>query len=148
MLEARAMQAGDLPAVLAIERMAYPHPWSRGIFEDCLAIGSYECRVYEEQGELCAYSVMSWGAGEAHLLNICVHPERQGRGLGREVLQQVIGRAREKAADSLFLEVRVSNTGARKLYESAGFNEIGQRFDYYPAARGREDALVFALPLL
>ena len=148
MLEARAMQVDDLPAVLGIERMAYSHPWSRRIFEDCLAIGGYECRVYEAQGILCAYSVMSWGAGEAHLLNICVHPERQGRGLGREVLRQVIGRAREKAADTLFLEVRVSNTGARRLYESAGFSEIGQRVDYYPAARGREDALVFALPLL
>jgi len=148
MLQARPMSKADLPLIMAIEERAYPHPWSQGIFEDCLKISAYECCIYEDQDGLCAYSVLSTGAGEAHLLNICVRPERQGLGLGRAVLQQVIERAREKGADTLFLEVRVSNDSARRLYESAGFNEIGQRFDYYPADQGREDALVFALPLL
>ncbi|WP_457673944.1 ribosomal protein S18-alanine N-acetyltransferase [Thiolapillus sp.] len=148
MLEARPMQTRDLPAVMAVECLAYSHPWSQGIFEDCLRVKGYDCRVYEREQTLVAYTVMSWGAGEAHLLNICVHPDHQGQGLGRQVLEQVVERAREKGADSLFLEVRVSNEGARGLYESMGFNEIGQRFDYYPADKGREDALVFALPLL
>jgi ribosomal-protein-alanine N-acetyltransferase len=142
------MRESDLAVVMSIEEQVYPQPWSRGIFEDCLRVRNYECRVYEGEDELCAYSVMSWGAGEAHLLNICVRPERQGRGLGRAVLDQVIARAREEEADSLFLEVRLSNQPARRLYEAAGFNEIGRRFDYYPSHRGREDALVFALPLL
>ncbi|BAO44737.1 ribosomal protein S18-alanine N-acetyltransferase [Thiolapillus brandeum] len=148
MLHARPMLETDLPAIMAIEEQAYPHPWSQGIFEDCLKVSAYECRVYEDEGELCAYTVVSSAAGEAHLLNICVRPGRQGQGLGREVLDQVIARTRENGADTLFLEVRVSNNSARRLYESAGFNEIGQRFDYYPADQGREDALVFALPLL
>ncbi|WP_456372426.1 ribosomal protein S18-alanine N-acetyltransferase [Thiolapillus sp.] len=148
MLGARPMLEADLPTVMAIEEQAYPHPWSRGIFEDCLRVKAYECLVYEDGNDLCAYSVMSWGAGEAHLLNLCVRPERQGQGLGRAVLEQVIQLARDKAASNLFLEVRLSNRAARHLYESAGFNEIGRRFDYYPAHNGREDALVFALPLL
>ncbi len=141
------MADADLPAVMRIEEQVYPHPWSRKIFHDCLRTG-YECLVYEVSQEILAYSVMSAAAGEAHLLNLSVHPQQQGNGLGRQVLRRVIQRARERPADTLFLEVRVSNQVARRLYESEGFNEIGQRFGYYPADNGREDALVFALPLL
>ncbi|WP_456413371.1 ribosomal protein S18-alanine N-acetyltransferase [Thiolapillus sp.] len=147
MLSDRPMADADLPAVMRIEEQVYPHPWSRKIFHDCLRTG-YECLVYEASQEILAYSVMSAAAGEAHLLNLSVHPQQQGNGLGRQVLRRVIQRAREKPADTLFLEVRVSNQVARRLYESEGFNEIGQRFGYYPADNGREDALVFALPLL
>ncbi|WP_456417322.1 ribosomal protein S18-alanine N-acetyltransferase [Thiolapillus sp.] len=143
----RPMADADLPAVMRIEEQVYPHPWSRKIFHDCLRTG-YECLVYEVSQEILAYSVMSAAAGEAHLLNLSVHPQQQGNGLGRQVLRRVIQRARERPADTLFLEVRVSNQVARRLYESEGFNEIGQRFGYYPADNGREDALVFALPLL
>jgi len=147
LLSDRPMADADLPAVMRIEEQVYPHPWSRKIFHDCLRTG-YECLVYEASQEILAYSVMSAAAGEAHLLNLSVHPQQQGNGLGRQVLRRVIQRAREKPADTLFLEVRVSNQVARRLYESEGFNEIGQRFGYYPADNGREDALVFALPLL
>ncbi len=146
MLEARFMTENDLTSVMLIEEQIYTHPWSRTIFSDCLQTG-YECRVYEDTSVILAYSVMSAAAGEAHLLNLGVHPQHQGKGLGRFVLRQVIEHAGEKA-DTLFLEVRASNRVARRLYESEGFNEIGQRFNYYPADKGREDALVFARPLL
>ncbi|WP_456407081.1 ribosomal protein S18-alanine N-acetyltransferase [Thiolapillus sp.] len=140
------MSEADLTSVMAIEERIYSHPWSRMIFSDCLDTG-YDCRIYETEQEIMAYSVMSSAVGEAHLLNLAVHPLHQGKGLGRFVLRSVILQAREKA-DTLFLEVRASNQIARQLYESEGFNEIGQRFDYYPAENGREDALVFARPLL
>ncbi len=146
MLSARLMTEDDLVPVLGIEVQNYSHPWSKTIFSDCLHTG-YDCRVYESAHEILAYSVMSAAAGEAHLLNLSVHPQQQGRGLGRFVLRQVIQQA-QKRADTLFLEVRLSNHVARQLYESEGFNEIGQRFNYYPADHGREDALVFARPLL
>jgi len=146
LLEARFMTENDLTSVMLIEEQIYTHPWSRTIFSDCLQTG-YECRVYEDASVILAYSVMSAAAGEAHLLNLGVHPQHQGKGLGRFVLRQVIEHAGEKA-DTLFLEVRASNRVARRLYESEGFNEIGQRFNYYPADKGREDALVFARPLL
>ncbi|HID46022.1 MAG TPA: ribosomal-protein-alanine N-acetyltransferase [Chromatiaceae bacterium] len=140
------MTDDDLESVLTIEEQVYTHPWSRTILRDCLRTG-YECLVYEASREILAYSVVSVAAGEAHLLNLSVHPQHQGKGLGRLVLRRVIRHAGEKA-DTLFLEVRVSNQVARQLYESEGFNEIGQRFNYYPAKKGREDALVFARPLL
>ena len=146
-MQVRMMTDADLTAVMEIEKQNYTHPWSRTIFSDCLCTG-YECRVYQAQNQIQAYSVMSAAAGEAHLLNLSVDPQHQGKGMGRWVLRQVIVHARENAADTLFLEVRASNYIARQLYESEGFNEIGQRFDYYPAEQGREDALVFARPLL
>ena len=145
-MQVRLMSDADLPRVMAIEEKIYSHPWSRVIVNDCLRTG-YECQVYETTQEILAYSVVSSAAGEAHLLNLGVHPLHQGKGFGRFVLQNVIQQARGKA-DALFLEVRASNHIARRLYESEGFNEIGQRFEYYPAESGREDALVFARPLL
>ena len=72
----------------------------------------------------------------------------QGQGLGRRLLQHLIAEAGRKEADTMFLEVRASNRAASSLYDSAGFNEVGQRRGYYPAEGGaREDALVLALSL-
>ncbi|HEC07901.1 MAG TPA: ribosomal-protein-alanine N-acetyltransferase, partial [Thiolapillus brandeum] len=76
------MTEDDLTSVMMIEEQIYTHPWSRTIFSDCLQTG-YECRVYEDASDILAYSVMSAAAGEAHLLNLSVHPRHQGRGLGR-----------------------------------------------------------------
>lgn len=146
-LQVRPMCRQDLDAVLRLEEAAYPHPWSRGIFEDCLKVG-YHCRVYESGGELIGYSVHSVAVGEGHLLNLCVAPWQQGRGHGRAMLRRVMDEIRQQGAHTLFLEVRLSNDAARALYESEGFNEVGRRFDYYPAAGGREDALVYARELL
>ncbi|RTZ71213.1 MAG: ribosomal-protein-alanine N-acetyltransferase [Gammaproteobacteria bacterium] len=145
-LQARPMREADLDAVLRIEEDAYPYPWSRGIFADCLKVG-YQCRVYEKEGEIVGYSVHSTAAGEGHLLNLCVAPQHQSQGHGRRMLRKVMAEMREQGADTLFLEVRLSNKAAQALYESEGFNEVGRRFDYYPAAGGREDALVYACAL-
>jgi len=141
------MQEQDLASVMQIENAAYPQPWSEGIFRDCFK-AKCQCTLYELDGELVGYSVMSMAAGEAHLLNLCIRPECQGGGLGRAALEQVLIVAGSKHTGTLFLEVRISNLAARRLYESAGFNEIGQRFNYYPATKGREDALVFAKVLV
>ncbi len=145
-LDSRSMIEDDLPQVFAIETLGHSHPWSEAIFSDCLRVG-YDCRVFEQDGAICAFAIMSYGPGEAHLLNLCVHPKFQGQGIGTKILRQLLERASSKNADTLFLEVRRSNLRARRLYEKAGFNEVGRRFDYYPADTGREDALVFARTL-
>lgn len=145
-LRKRLMTLADLPRVLRIEERAYPFPWSPGVFKDCLQVG-YQCRVCEQEGRILGYSVHSVAAGEAHLLNLCVDPGVQRQGVGRWLLRQVMEEAHRAGAETLFLEVRLSNRAARKLYESEGFNEVGRRFDYYPANKGREDALVFARTL-
>ncbi|MFC4726819.1 ribosomal protein S18-alanine N-acetyltransferase [Coralloluteibacterium thermophilus] len=143
----RPMREADLPAVAAVEQRAYPFPWSPGIFRDCLRAG-YACWVAEDARGLAGYAVLSVAAGEAHLLNLCVAPEHQSRGLGARLLARIIAAARGADAQRVFLEVRPSNAPAIALYDRAGFNEIGRRRGYYPAVGGREDALVLALELL
>lgn len=141
------MQESDVPAVMAVEERAYPYPWTDGIFRDCIRVG-YDCWVGMLDSRLVGYAVMSFGAEEAHLLNLCVAPSRQGGGLGRRMLAHVLRHARRLGAEAIFLEVRPTNTPALELYRRTGFAEIGRRKDYYPADRGeREDALVLALRL-
>ena len=139
----RPMKEDDLSAVLAIEQRAYEFPWTRGIFRDCLRIG-YHCYVVAGEAGVVGYGILSIGAGESHILNLCIHPAHRRCGLGRGLLNFLMDEARRARVDCILLEVRPSNRAAIHLYESLGFNEIGLRKDYYPARQGREDALVFA----
>lgn len=142
----RRMTAEDLDAVTAIERAAYPHPWTRGNFSDSLAAGCH-CWIVECGGEIAGYTVVMIGGDEAHLLNLSVAVPWQGRGLGRQMLGFVVKLARDYRARRILLEVRPSNTAARALYAAAGFSEIAVRRGYYPAGEGREDAVVMQLEL-
>lgn len=143
----RALRESDLNAVMAIEVRGYPYPWTRGIFLDCLRAG-YPGLAMERDGLLIGYGVLSLVADEAHVLNICIDPLVQSRGLGRQLLRALVRLAADRGAQRVFLEVRPSNTPALALYHSEGFNEIGRRPRYYPAAQGREDALVMAIELV
>lgn len=143
----RPMRQADIEAVAAMEQRAYPFPWSAGIFRDCLRAG-HHCWVLEAGATLIGYGVLSTGAGEAHILNVCVDPAMQGQGHGRRLLRRLVDLARWHHADQVFLEVRPSNPRAIALYRDEGFNEIGTRPNYYPAAKGREDAIVMAMALL
>lgn len=137
----REMFPGDIAAVAKIEQSAYPFPWTRGIFSDCLRAG-YRCRVLAHGDTVSGYSVFSESVGEAHLLNLCIDPGRQGEGLGRCLLEAVMDEARLCNVYRMFLEVRPSNRSAIRLYRSGGFHVIGRRPGYYPAHQGREDAMV------
>ena len=143
----RPMKQVDVDAVSEIEKRAYPFPWTPGIFRDCLRAG-HHCWVLEAGSTLLGYGVLSAAAGEAHILNICIAPEYQGRGHGRRLLRRLVDLARWHQANQVFLEVRPSNPRAIQLYRDEGFNEIGQRPNYYPAEKGREDAIVMAMELL
>ncbi|MBS0457117.1 MAG: ribosomal protein S18-alanine N-acetyltransferase [Proteobacteria bacterium] len=142
----RALHARDLPALMAIETAAYEFPWTAGIFRDCLSAG-YECWVLEDGSELLGYGVLSAAAGEAHILNVCVAPAQQRRGLGRMLVRRLLDLARWHKAAQVFLEVRPSNPHAIALYLSEGFRQIGVRKGYYPASAGREDAIVMGIEL-
>lgn len=144
----RPMRVEDLDAVMVVERRAYPYPWSIGIFRDCLFAG-YPAWVLIEEGAFIGHGVLSVAADEAHVLNVCIDPSRQGRGLGRVLLRAMVEAARGRGACRVFLEVRPSNPAAIALYQDEGFNEIGRRPRYYPADNnGREDAIVMAMELL
>lgn len=139
----RPLGEADLPEVMLIEETAYEFPWTQGIFHDCLRVG-YPCWVLEGDGRIDGYGVMMVGAGEAHILNICVRASERRKGHGRALLRHLLTEALLHNASSAYLEVRPSNHGAIRLYQLAGFAEVGYRRNYYPARVGREDALILA----
>ncbi|QIK36849.1 ribosomal protein S18-alanine N-acetyltransferase [Caldichromatium japonicum] len=145
-LRLRPMTEADLECVLAVEEAAYAFPWSRQIFSDCLKV-DYSCWVGELSAAIVAHAVMGIAVGECQIFNLCVHPQWQGRGIGRSLLHHLLQVARQHGAKTAFLEVRVSNSIALALYRSEGFCEMALRRGYYPAAQGREDAMVMALEL-
>jgi ribosomal-protein-alanine N-acetyltransferase len=140
-VDIRPMHELDVPVIVGIERAAYQFPWSEGIFRDCLRVG-YVCRVVDVGGDMAGYGIMSVGAGEAHILNVCIADPYRGRGFARKVLQYLLDRARAAGMYEAFLEVRPSNTTAAHLYQSMGFEQVGIRRGYYQATVGREDAAV------
>ncbi|HEX5687749.1 MAG TPA: ribosomal protein S18-alanine N-acetyltransferase [Ideonella sp.] len=138
----RPMTVTDLDHVMAIEVQAYPFPWSRGHFTDSLAAG-YLADLRVTGRELIGYCVAMHGVEELHLLNLTVAPAHQGQGHARALLAHLAEAARECKAVQIWLEVRQSNERARRLYERWGFEAIGLRKGYYPAAHGqREHAVV------
>ncbi len=142
----RPIGVTDLDAVMAIEQRAYSFPWSRGNFIDSLAAGYAAQMLLDGDGRPIGYFVAMPGVDEMHLLNLTVDPHWQGRGLSHLLMDAVDACCDERHATMLWLEVRASNARARSLYARRGFNEVGLRRGYYPAAQGqREDAVVMSL---
>jgi [ribosomal protein S18]-alanine N-acetyltransferase len=140
------MTAQDIDLVERIERAVYEFPWTAGNFRDSLASG-YRCMVCRSGDALAGYAIQMFVIDEAHLLNITIAPEQQGRGHGSRLLHWLMDDARGRGMTSLFLEVRRSNRRAQILYGRLGFSQVGVRRDYYPAHGGREDALIFKTSL-
>lgn len=145
-MNVNVMHASDLDAVVALEQRCHAFPWTRGNFADSLDAG-HGAWLSREGGTLAAYAVMMQVPDEAHLLNITVMPELQRAGRGATLLRQLFQLARAWNANRMLLEVRSSNVAAIALYRRHGFAEIGRRRGYYPAASGREDAIVMAREL-
>jgi len=142
----RPMEEADVDRVFANELRSYAYPWTRGNFLDCLRERK-DCRVAEVNGEIVGHGVLGVAAGEGHILNVCIARDQQGHGYGRALLEDLLDRARSAGAEIVFLEVRPSNRVAIELYESAGFNAIGLRRNYYPAPFGHEDAQIMAIDM-
>lgn len=144
-LQWSAMRADDLDAVMAIENVAYPLPWTMGNFRDSMKSG-YQLRQLRERGVLIGYAVWMPVYKEAHLLNITLAPQRQGHGLGTWMMRSVMKEMLSQGLEQILLEVRPSNHRALALYRRLGFAQIGIRKGYYPAlsiaSAAREDAVV------
>lgn len=136
-----------LDAVVAVERSAYVHPWTRGNFLDSMASG-YQAQLLAAADEVLGYFVAMKGGEEVHLLNLTVAPGLHGQGWGRVMLDALAVWARAQAAQWLWLEVRASNIRAQQIYHRQGYRRVGERRGYYPGAAGqREDAVVMSLKL-
>ena len=142
----RRLGDADVDQIYEIEKLAYPFPWSRAIFVDCMRVG-YACFGLQMGDSLAGYTIFNWAAGEAHLLNLCIHPDWQHRGYGSLMLEYTINQVAKLENETFLLEVRVSNPRAAKLYTNRGFKVIGHRRSYYQAGDKREDAIVMSLTL-
>lgn len=116
------------------------------MFADSLRNG-HLCYLASDHQQALGYIIVFVAVGECHILNVCVDPEQQGKGYGRKLLQHALDAAVDLGAEQAFLEVRISNEPAIKLYETYGFEQVGLRKQYYPAGDKREDALVYRLQL-
>ena len=145
-LSLERMRSRDLDEVVAIERLSFTLPWSRGAFlyemeQNRVA----RCWVLREAEHVIGY-VCLWEIGdEVHVTNIAVHPESRRRGLGRTLLSSVLDDARQRRLRVVGLEVRPSNHEALGMYDSFGFKVVGRRKGYYYDTG--EDALVMELDL-
>jgi len=142
----RRLNADDLDRLIEIERAAYPYPWTRGIFADCIRVG-YDCWGLQAGSDLIGYSIQTHAAGENHLLNLCIAPGHHRQGYGSILLDHVIRLAQQQQCFCIFLEVRPSNPSGIKLYRKNGFRVVGERPDYYRSDQGRESALVMKIDL-
>lgn len=135
------MTPGDIDDVLSMEQQIHAYPWTRGNFADALQSG-YICKVAESEEQLVGYAVLMPGVDEAELLDVGIAAPQQRRGYGRKLLEAMLILARGLGKSRMVLEVRASNTAAIGLYQACGFTQIGLRRGYYPAANGREDAIL------
>lgn len=142
-LEYRRMTLDDLDQVMRVEREVYQFPWTERIFSDCIRVG-YQCWLAALRQQVIGHAVISIVADESHMLNLSIAASHQRKGYGRQFVDFLVGEARAQQAQTMLLEVRPSNKIAISCYNSAGFNEIGLRKDYYPTPNGREDALLLA----
>lgn len=143
LVEVRTMNYPDLKQVVDVEKKAYLYPWTLGIFRDCLRVG-HSAWVVTLDARIIGYGVVMLSPGEAHILNLCIDPDYQAKGLGRYLLRHLVKKSNQTDIDMVLLEVRRSNEAAQQLYQSEGFHELGVRKDYYPVIYGREDAIILA----
>ena len=122
-----------------IEQEVFADPWSTQDFRDCVAADALFL-VAEVAGEVSGYVVAPDAADEGEILNLAVAPAGRRNGLGRALVEAILGVLKDRDVRHVYLEVRESNAPARALYATQGFREVGRRKAYY--RRPVEDAIV------
>ena len=138
-VDIRRLTYADLPQVIAIERRAFPTPWSLAMFVLELSKPSGICLAARQDGRLVGYLVCSRYDTVWHIMNIAVDPAERRRGIAAALLSALLERVNDPLA-RYTLEVRQSNLGAIALYERFGFKAAGVRRRYYQD--NGEDALI------
>jgi ribosomal-protein-alanine N-acetyltransferase len=136
----------DLSGIAGIEAAVYSNPWHPDTFRSLLQQDRAKILVAEDEaGGVAGYAVYWWVLEQAELANLAVRADQQGRGLGGAILDQALVMAGKQGIESVFLEVRVSNEAARRLYAGRGFRQISVREGYYQ--NPKEDALILVRSL-
>ena len=137
----RPMTAADLPAVLLIERASFTTPWPPQAYRQELESNRLAAYLVVTVGEeVIAYGGVWLMVDEAHVTTFAVHPRYRRRGIGERLLLALMDLSADRHAREATLEVRLSNLGARRLYEKYGFRPVGIRPRYY--SDNQEDALI------
>ncbi|KLN97806.1 ribosomal protein S18-alanine N-acetyltransferase [Moellerella wisconsensis] len=146
MTKISTLKQSDLATAFLIEKLSHDFPWSERVFYGNQGEKYYNLKISVDN-QIIGFAITQSVLDEATLFNIAIHPDFQGQGYGRQLMERLIQDLTEKNILTLWLEVRESNRAAIRLYENMGFHEVTVRKDYYPAKHGREDALILALTL-
>ena len=140
----RPMTLADVPAVMAIDAVSFPRPWSADEFRREVEANPSACALVAElEGEIVGYAVLWMFHDEAHVGTIASAPAARRRGVGERLLIALFEEAWRREAITLTLEVRVSNLAAQALYARYGFVEAGRRKRYY--RDNGEDGLILTV---
>ena len=134
-----------LDAIMEIERLSFPTPWSRNAFVQELTNPVSHLWALLAGGALSGYICFWMFDSEIQLINVAVHPEKRGNGLGLFLLEKMIETGVANGMHKIWLEVRTSNLPAQKLYDKLGFSTVGRRPLYYRDTN--EDAILMSLSL-
>lgn len=134
------MQQAHIPALVALEQYANPHPWTAGMFEQGL-LGKMQGLVLLVSDQVIAYICWQQVSFDAEILNLAVHPSYQRQGFAKQLLRSLFKQLQTEGVRRVLLEVRASNVVAQQLYQQFGFVTVSKRFGYYSQVNGeREDA--------
>lgn len=159
MLEICPLQLEDLAQAFVIEEQAHQVPWSFATLQTCQGVNYLNLALWKNgkfsqnsegiyRREMLGFAICQQVADEATLFNLAINPAHQGQGLGKILLENLIAQLKGNGLQTLWLEVRVSNTPAIGLYEKLGFKLQGKRKNYYATnTNQRENALVMSLNL-
>ena len=139
-IDIRALTLADLDDIESIEQRSYDTPWSRSMFAGELAKPASLCLGAFEGEELAGSLVVSRYVDAWHIMNIAVSPDFRRRGIATALLERLFELTDDRSRRGYTLEVRVTNSGAIRLYERLGFAARGIRRGYY--TDNREDALI------
>lgn len=142
-IQIRAMQAEDVLTIAALDAELQITPWSEKQFQESLKAGHWAwVAVFAKV--VVAYAVLMPAADECELLLLGVASAHQRQGIAQQLLSYAEQHARAQACRAVHLEVRISNTAAIELYESAGYEQVGLRKNYYAKTNGeRENAVLY-----
>lgn len=145
-MQLRVLKRSDVPTLLQIEEELNAFPWREQNFVDSLHAGHLSrCLIIDDN--IAGFAIFSVVASEATLLNLGVATRYHGQRLGKRLLELMLELVKNAGTEMCLLEVRQSNAVAQGLYHALGFYEVGRRGNYYPAKKGREDAILMNLPL-
>lgn len=150
MINFKEVDESAIEQLMAIETACHSHPWTLKTMSSCMG-GRYFNLAAFNKNTLVGFYIGEKAGPDFTLMDICVTPSEQGKGIAKQLLRQFIEYGEQQNAENLFLEVRESNTRAIALYERAGFIEMSVRKNYYPsdnpAKNGFEDAILMGMAL-